>query len=127
MSLFNRNKIIINERIHGIVVGLPVTENGAITPLGKEIMKLAESITINFKEPNNSATNATIATNANTTNINNNNDIIYTYWSERGTTVMARAMLKHTTTSRNKLLAQKDSVAASLILQSYLNYHKLHG
>lgn len=87
-------------------------------------MKLAESIIINFKEPNNSATNAT---NANATNITNNNDIIYTYWSERGTTVMARAMLKHTTTSRNKLLAQKDSVAASLILQSYLNYHKLHG
>lgn len=97
-------------------------------------MKLAESITINFKEPNNSATNATNtsatnanATNANATNVTNNNDIIYTYWSERGTTVMARAMLKHTTTSRNKLLAQKDSVAACLILQSYLNYHKLHG
>jgi RNase H-fold protein (predicted Holliday junction resolvase) len=54
----------------------------------------------------------------------NGDEIIYTYWSERGTTVMARSMLKHTTTSRQKLLSQKDSVAASLILQSYLDYHK---
>jgi RNase H-fold protein (predicted Holliday junction resolvase) len=73
-------------------------------------MKLAESIT--FKNTN-------IAPSI------NNTEIIYTYWSERGTTVMARAMLKHTTTSRKKLLAQKDTVAASLILQSYLDYHKL--
>lgn len=69
-------------------------------------MKLAESINLN--EDFNS----------------NGDEIIYTYWSERGTTVMARSMLKHTTTSRQKLLSQKDSVAASLILQSYLDYHK---
>jgi RNase H-fold protein (predicted Holliday junction resolvase) len=75
-------------------------------------MKLAESINLN-------------GSNINTTINNNNETIYYTYWSERGTTVMARAMLKHTTTSRNKLLSQKDTVAASLILQSYLNYHKL--
>jgi len=70
-------------------------------------MKLAESINLN--ENSNS----------------NNDEIIYTYWSERGTTVMARLMLKQTTTSRQKLLSQKDSVAASLILQSYLDFHKL--
>jgi len=70
-------------------------------------MKLAESINLN--ENSNS----------------NNDEIIYTYWSERGTTVMARSMLKQTTTSRQKLLSQKDSVAASLILQSYLDFHKL--
>jgi len=110
----NRNKVINNERICGIVIGLPVTDDGSITPLGREIMKLAESINLNGSN-----------TNTTTTTTNNNDTIYYTYWSERGTTVMARAMLKHTTTSRNKLLSQKDTVAASLILQSYLNYHKL--
>lgn len=69
-------------------------------------MKIAESINLNRPTKNNT-------------------EIIYTYWSERGTTVLARAMLKHTTTSRKKLLSQKDTVAASLILQSYLDYHKL--
>ena len=109
-NLLLRMKVINDERIFGIVIGLPVSEKGDMTPLSKEIMKLAESIT--FK-------NANIAASI------NNTEIIYTYWSERGTTVMARAMLKHTTTSRKKLLAQKDTVAASLILQSYLDYHKL--
>jgi len=109
-NLLLRMKVINDERIFGIVIGLPVSEKGDMTPLSKEIMKLAESIT--FKNTNIAASI-------------NNTEIIYTYWSERGTTVMARAMLKHTTTSRKKLLAQKDTVAASLILQSYLDYHKL--
>ena len=76
-------------------------------------MKLAESMNLNESNINTSPMD------------DNSNSIYYTYWSERGTTVMARAMLKQTTTSRNKLLSQKDTVAASLILQSYLNYHTL--
>ena len=90
-------------RVSGFVVGLPVMDDGTITPFCREIMKLLENI--EFQE--------------------NSNEISATLWNERHSSIDARALINQFSTKRNVVLKNKDTVAAALILQGYLD--KING
>ena len=89
--------IATEHNVCGFVVGLPVMDDGTITPFCREIMKLLENI--EFEE----------------------NQISATFWSERHSTIDARALIKQFSTKRSVVLKNKDTVAAALILQGYLD------
>lgn len=93
------NDIVTEHLIGGFVVGLPVMDDGTITPFCKEIMKLCENIEC----------------------IVDHTDVCATLWNERHSSVDARALIKKFSTKRSVVLKNKDTVAAALILQGYLD------
>jgi len=90
--------IVTEHRVCGFVVGLPVMDDGAITPFCREIMKLLENIEFSGID-----------------------NVSATLWDERHSSVNARALIKQFSTKRSVILKNKDTVAAALILQGYLD------
>jgi putative Holliday junction resolvase len=94
---FNRLKKIIGENeIEGFVVGIPYREDGT---LGEE-----GSLVLEYTEHLNSYFNKKVVT-----------------WDERYTTVIAHKSLLHNGKKERKKKEKIDTVAAQIILQSYLD------
>lgn len=89
-------KMINEHNINKIVVGLPKNMNGSIGPQGEKVQKFANKLKNKFKI-----------------------DIIYI--DERLTTVAAENLLIEANVSREKRKQVIDKVAASYILQTYLD------
>ncbi len=97
--------IIQKENIDEVVVGLPITLRGE---MGKQAVKIKEEVEETFKDM---------------TNIK----IKLKFWDERMSTRHANRLLKEVVLrikDRRKIKKLDDKIAASLILQSYLNYLK---
>jgi len=97
--------IIQKENIDEVVVGLPITLRGE---MGKQAVKIKEEVEETFKDM---------------TNIK----IKLKFWDERMSTRHANRLLKEVglrIKDRRKIKKLDDKIAASLILQSYLNYLK---
>lgn len=97
--------IIQKENIDEVVVGLPITLRGE---MGKQAVKIKEEVEETFKDM---------------TNIK----IKLKFWDERMSTRHANRLLKEVglrIKGRGKSKKLDDKIAASLILQSYLNYLK---
>ena len=88
--------LIKEHNINTIVVGLPKNMNGTLGPQGEKVQKFAKKISNKF-----------------------NIEIIYV--DERLTTVSAEKILIEADLSRNKRKKVVDKVAASFILQAYLD------
>lgn len=88
--------LLIEHNINKVVVGLPKNMNGTIGPQGEKVQKFAEKIKNKFKV-----------------------EIIYI--DERLTTVLAENILLEADLSRNKRKKVIDKVAATYILQTYLD------
>src|SRR5699024_7418377 len=88
--------LIKEHNINRIVVGLTKNMNGSIGPQGKKVQKFAEKIRNKF-------------------------DIEIIYIDERLTTVLAENLLIEADLSREKRKKVIDKVAASYILQTYLD------
>lgn len=88
-------------KIAGFVVGLPLFETGELTPLSREIMELVEKLSVISDL--------------------NNDECMCTFWNECNTTVRARSIISKFSRRRSVLVKNKDTVAASIILQSYLD------
>lgn len=98
MLITEINNLINEHKITDIIIGFPKNMNNTIGPKGEEAIKFSEELKKN-------------------TNININ----IVLWDERLTTVSA---LKILSTKKNKQKTQKskkDEIAASIILQNYLD------
>lgn len=94
------NKIIENIGVDKIVVGFPKNMNGTIGPQGEKVIAFVK----NLKEKI---------------------DIPIVFWDERLTTVLAnRILIEEANMRRNKRKKVIDKLAATVILQSYLDSKK---
>ena len=84
-----------------VVVGHPLNMNGSAGPRAKLCEKFAEDLAKLVRVP-------------------------VRLWDERGTTVTAHQYLNETDTRGKKRKDVVDEVAASIILESYLNYRRNH-
>lgn len=91
-------RIADKHAIHRIVVGLPLNMSGTEGPAAQAARKLGERIAQGLSLP-------------------------VEYWDERLTTVSAERVLLEANLSRQKRRAVIDQVAATIILQSYLDAH----
>ena len=90
-------KEIIKDRcVDTVVVGMPYREDGTLTDMGSEITEFAEKI--------GNMLNVTVVT-----------------WNERYTTKEAHEILRAMKTRRKARNKKVDALAASLMLQSYLD------
>lgn len=93
---------LINEHdVSTIVVGLPVRTSGKQDKEANEIVSLVEKLKKIFP------------------------DITFILWDERYTTAMAQKFLRESNMSGKKRRSKVDMVAASLLLQSYLDFKNL--
>ena len=86
--------------VQEIVVGLPKNMDGSIGPRGEMCRAFAELLKARFQLP-------------------------VTMWDERLSTMAAERMLLEADTSRRKRKKVVDKIAASLILQGYLDYIRM--
>ncbi|MBM7660720.1 putative Holliday junction resolvase [Bacillus mesophilus] len=94
---FNRLKEIIEEyQVESVVVGLPKNMNGTIGPRGEACQKYAELLSETFQLP-------------------------VQLWDERLSTMAAERILLSADVSRKKRKKVIDKLAASVILQNYLD------
>jgi len=97
--------IIQKENIDEVVVGLPITLRGE---MGKQAIKIKEQVKETFKDMKDIK-------------------VKLKFWDERMSTRHANRLLKEVRLrikDRRKIKKMNDKIAASLILQSYLNYLK---
>jgi len=97
-DLVELKRIAAEQDVHRIVVGLPLNMSGSEGPAADAARKLGERIAHVLGLP-------------------------VEYWDERLTTVSAERVLLEANVSRQKRRAVIDQVAASIILQSYLDAH----
>lgn len=93
--------MVISNSVVGIIIGLPLLD-GQPTPISNHVKEFASSIADLLQ------TNSSIRP----------QPIIF--WDESHSTIDARRIINAASSKRSVLLKRKDSVAASLILQSYL-------
>jgi putative transcription antitermination factor YqgF len=94
--------IVDKEQIVGLVVGFPLSKEGEITPLCEEILNLIQVLPLSM--PNKP-----------------HEEMLVTFWDERNTSVGARQIAKAISQRRSVAKKYKDSFAASLILQGFLD------
>lgn len=92
------SRVIVDYDIGGVVVGFPL-HDGKLTPLCHQIIDFIQHVTVP-------------------------DGVISTMWDEHETTVAARAHLKNLSGRQSVFMKNKDKVAATFILQSYLNYYR---
>lgn len=101
--------IIANEDVGYIVIGMPKNMNGTIGPQGEKTLAFSQKLEKKLRYSDRIK----------------NRDIEIIFWDERLTTVAAERMLIEADVSRAKRKDVVDTVAASLILQGYLDSLKL--
>lgn len=89
-------RIVNEQEVDRIVVGLPKNMNGTIGPQGEKVQQFSEQINNTLKLP-------------------------LEFWDERLTTVAAEKLLIGADVSRKKRKKVVDKMAAALILQGYLD------
>lgn len=101
------SRIVQAHNVKGIVVGYPLLHDGSPSKLCPEIVSFMQRLQIDppIQTPL--------------------FPCVGTIWNENGSTVIARAHIRSFTTRKAVAMKKKDSVAAAIILQSFLNhYHK---
>lgn len=98
---------INNEEVTKIVIGLPLNMNGTLGPQGEKTKQFAKNLEKKIKH---------------STRLNHTVEI--EFWDERLTSVSAERMLIEADVSRAKRKNVIDTVAATLILQGYLDHLK---
>lgn len=96
---------IANDDVGYIVIGLPKNMNGTIGPQGEKTLAFSQKLEKKLRYSDRIK----------------NRDIEIIFWDERLTTVAAERMLIEADVSRAKRKDVVDTVAASLILQGYLD------
>lgn len=95
---------INNYEVEKVVVGLPLNMNGTLGPQGEKTKSFVDKLEKKIKH---------------STRISREIEIVY--WDERMTTMSANRMLIEADMRRDKRKLVVDTVAAALILQSYLD------
>ena len=103
-------KFVADNKIAGFVIGLPLTPTGEITPFCEEIIQIAETVQCSC----NGFANITSP-------VNPNNEVLCTFWDERYSTAGAKAISSKFSRRRSVMLKNKDTLAACLILKSFIN------
>lgn len=98
-------KIINDKNVGGFVVGFPLLENGAITPLCEEIVIMMTALECKQNQSIHGPTQ----------------EIVCTFWDERNSSVGARRMAKNISGKLSVKMKFKDSFAACLILKGFIN------
>lgn len=98
-DLFQLEEIIKSFQVEEIIFGLPKNMNGSLGPQADKITILAEKIAASLNIP-------------------------VKPWDERLTTVMAEKALIEGRMRREKRKGLRDSLAAAIILQGYLDWKK---
>eukprot|EP01039_Chlorochromonas_danica_P010997 gene10997-12244_t len=113
-------KYINQEEIIGLVIGFPLGPNNEITPLCHEIYQLIEHL--HCYQP---LSNRRLLQEEE----EEREEMLCTFWDERNSTVGARRLVKDMMLSsrRTVMLKYKDSLAASLILQGFLEHGNGNG
>lgn len=94
---------IVNEHnVFGIVVGLPLMEDNSTSILCEEIISFMQKLNVE--------------------SLDESMPCICTMWNERGSTVAARGHISSLSKKRRLFMENKDSLAAAIILQSFLNH-----
>jgi putative Holliday junction resolvase len=96
LDLEELNKICLEYSVESLVVGLPKNMNGTIGPQSEKVMKFCDFLTENLKLP-------------------------IKLWDERLTTVAAHRVMIEADFSRAKRKKIVDKIAATYILQGYLD------
>jgi putative holliday junction resolvase len=97
------SRLVAEHQIGAIVVGYPLREDGSPSKLCDEIIQFMLKLDV-------ASHNTAI------------NDPICTMWDEFGSTATARRYISNFSSKRSVVLKQKDTVAASVILQSFLDF-----
>lgn len=92
--------VITDYRVDRLVVGLPRNMNGSLGPAAQQVLSFVEILKAKCAVPVDT-------------------------WDERLSTAEAERLLIHADMSRNKRRKIIDKVAATIILQSYLDYSNL--
>jgi RNase H-fold protein (predicted Holliday junction resolvase) len=98
---------------------MPLLEDGSFSPFCYEIVKLFENISCNVDS-------LCIKMGENNSENSIHNQSIVTFWNERNSTVNARQVIKKFSKKRNVHKQSKDSLAASLIMQGYLDSNNIN-
>lgn len=106
---------IAKEKVRGLVVGIPL-HNEKPTPFCQEIVDLMLRMDCFLPDPVSLPSVDTSAMPPRTSP----EHMPFTLWDEYGSTVEGRRLVKQTSTKRSVYLKQKDSIAASVILQEFL-------
>eukprot|EP01038_Epipyxis_sp_PR26KG_P004642 gene4642-6523_t len=95
-------EFVLKFKVSHLVIGFPLHMDGRLTPLCNEILSLAKQINIKSYD-------------------NNSTEVCCTFWDERNSTVGARSLAKSITKKKSYIDNHKDSFAACLILQGFLD------
>eukprot|EP01036_Dinobryon_divergens_P034588 gene34588-44717_t len=97
----------VNEqRPIGIVLGFPLHIDGSLTPLCYEILRIGENLQLHRTDLWTAQPNP--------------QEMVCTFWDERESTMEARDIIAGMSSRRRVVRKYKDSVAASVILRSFL-------
>ena len=107
--------LISQHNIVGVVVGFPLAPDGTSTPFCQEIIDLFGAFKCHrvITEEYMNVDNKTVRK---TTKMS----IPYTFWDERNSTIGARRLANTMTNKKSVKIKLRDSLAASLILQGFL-------
>lgn len=94
------DRIVTEEEVRIFVIGLPIYD-GKMTPFCNEIINLISAIRLTH------------------------GDIICTFWDESYSTEQAKLVSSRMSSKKSVFLRQKDGLAASFILQGFINYFNL--
>lgn len=94
-------EVIVREKVGRVVIGLPKKLNNTLGIQAKEVLKFVEQLKTQV-------------------------DIPVITWDERLTTAQAEVLLKDVNLSRQRKRRQLNTVAAQLILESYLDATRLN-
>lgn len=98
---------------------MPLLEDGSLSPFCHEIIQLCDNISCNVDSLG-------IKMGENNSDDSIHNQSIVTFWNERNSTVNARQVIKNYSKKRNVQKQAKDSLAASLIMQGYLDSNNIN-
>ena len=99
----NLNALIADYNVQGLVIGLPLTPEGQMTPLSYEIIKWAKLLPL-----------------TDNLSANEDNRMVCTFWDERNSTIVARRVMHGVTSKPSFHKQNKDSFAAMMILDDFL-------
>jgi RNase H-fold protein (predicted Holliday junction resolvase) len=114
-------KLIDYHNVVGIVCGFPLSPSGGVTPFCEEIVRLVGLIECMQPQPSAFDTAESVVAD------NFREPMLCTFWDERNSTVSARRLIQSQMSRRRAVVSKyKDSMAACLILEGFLNRCRDH-
>lgn len=108
--------LVDQQSVVGIVAGFPLLPDEMPSPLCEEIISLIQRCNVTYTSSMKTPTQSPAIT-------DEKSQMICTFWDERNSTVGARTILRTVSGKRAVFQKYKDSIAASLIMQGFVDHN----